>query len=382
MNTIRRIITTLLCLLLVLALAACGRTRTGLEPQEELREETQQPSAQAEIPPAAQKPEDPLPEPLQDPSEETQEPEEEPPQEAPAEEPPQQEPEQPEAEPPREDPPEQPPKEPDSKPDESLEDPASTHRQFDENASGEEDENAGQSLGTGEAGANTEEEPAAGEASEGAAYGAAEGAELALKQTEGADEAEQTGISETAEVADSSLVYYQTLLFTRLGDLFECKRYYVYCETPEDHVTVLKGSNEYELIQLAGAYSVSSKLQADGAAVTDDWVVRKNPDVIIKLVGPELLGRSVTSDTAAESVRSELTAREGWSDIAAVREGRVILLSTELLDNEVLQTAAGVYLAKLLYPDSFTDTDPDEAFAQLTQEYYGSALSGTFLYAE
>ncbi len=373
----RKTLILLIALSLLLSLAGCGRTRTGPAPEGSIVPDAKTETAQIEQEktPPEETPKEAQTAPEEQPGELPPQPPEE---EAPETEPPAEDPIEPESEE-AQTPPEA-PAEPPSETDENQpEDPDSERRQFDESASAQAAEDAEHSVsdGNGDPAASPEGEDGAP-----ADAGSAEGSELTVTETLSAEEAEKAGIAEDAVIADSALYYYQTLLYTRLGDLFECKRYYVYCETPEDHVTVLRGSLEHDLISLAGAYSVSNKLGADAATVTDDWVVRKNPDVIIKLVGPELLGSQGSGTAAASALRSEICAREGYSGIGAVQNGRVIILSTELLQNEILQTAAAVYLAKALYPDSFTDTDPDEAMTQLTQEYYGSALTGSFILTE
>ncbi len=131
----------------------------------------------------------------------------------------------------------------------------------------------------------------------------------------------------------------------------------------------------------AGAYNVSGKLQADSAVVGDDWIVRKNPDAIVKFVSSDILGAGVSGSAAASEVKNEILSREGFSDLPAVREGRVILLSEELLESESLQTAAALAIAKCLYPDSFEDADSQEALAQLQKES-GAPEGGVFVLEE
>ena len=112
----------------------------------------------------------------------------------------------------------------------------------------------------------------------------------------------------------------------------------------------------------------------------DGWIQRKNPGVIVKVVERSVLGSGVQSTRQAEAVCGALKAREGWSRIDAVQNGRVILLSEELLSGGTGKTGAEVLLAKAIYPALFGDTDGDEALRALTQEAYGAPASGTFIY--
>ena len=207
------------------------------------------------------------------------------------------------------------------------------------------------------------------------------GADQTATQSVAADEADKTGVSDDAEEADSALTYYTVLLRDRLGTLFECKRLNVYWETAEDHVTVFKRSVEHELILTAGAYDVSARLLEENLRVDDGWIARKDPQVIVKVVGGDVLGRGVDGDAAAKSVRDGLFARPGWADIDAVKRGRVLLLSEEMLTAPHLRTAAALAVAKTAYPDLFEDTPIDEALRMLTEEATGAPPEGVYWYA-
>lgn len=207
-----------------------------------------------------------------------------------------------------------------------------------------------------------------------------EGAEETATQTLAAGEAEQTGVSEEAEEADSAATYYSTLLKDRLDTLYECRRVYVYWETADDHVTVFRKSPEHDLILEAGAYDVSARLLEENLRVDDGWIGRKNPQVIVKAVSGDVLGGSVFSDTAAREVFAGLISRPGWSGIDAVRNRRVVLLSEELLEAPHLRTAAALILARAAYPDLFEDTDPDAALKSLGEEAAGTPSAGVYYY--
>ena len=205
-----------------------------------------------------------------------------------------------------------------------------------------------------------------------------EDAEETATETVPADQAEQMGVSEEAEEADSALTYYTVLLQDRMGSLFECKRLTVYWETAEDHVTVYKTSTEHAMILESGSYDVSSRLLEENLRVDDGWVVRKDPGVIVKIVDSSVLGSGAVSTGAARSVRAELLAREGWSAIDAVRNGRVLLLSGELLQTTWGRVAAMVLMARTAMPELFTDVDPDTMLQQLAEEATGSLPAGCF----
>ena len=200
-------------------------------------------------------------------------------------------------------------------------------------------------------------------------------------QTVTAQEAEQMGTSEDADAADSVFDYYSVLLQERAGSLYECQRANVYWETAGDHITIHKTSPEHELILNAGAYDVSARLLPENLQVDDGWVVRKNPGVIVKIVDGRVLGSSVYSVEAAESAYRNLVSRDGWETIDAVRNGRVLLLSSELTEAPYLQLAAMLMIAETADPVLYEDVDPEEALKALSEEASGTIPVGTYYYS-
>ena len=231
--------------------------------------------------------------------------------------------------------------------------------------------------GAGEGGGSA----AYGEDTERMAAKLSEDAEKPATQTVPADEAEQKGVSEDAAEADSAMTFYAVLLQERTDSLFECQRMNVYWETKEDHVTVFKTSAEHNLILNAGAYDVSARLLEGNLRVDDGWIGRKNPGVIVKVTERNVLGTGVASDEAARKKVAELISREGWSAMDAVRNGRVLLLSEELLEAPHLQLAAMLMIAKTAYPEFFGEISVDHALEMLAEEATGSIPAGIFYYS-
>ena len=255
----------------------------------------------------------------------------------------------------------------------ALQDESSERREYAPDASGELTPEAETPLYAETQEPAEESLPAAGGAGE-SVNAEADGAEQTATETVPADEAEQTGVDESGEIADSVQTYYLTLLSDRVGELFECKRLYVYWETEEDHRTVFRDSPEHRIITGAGAYDVSAKLLEENLTVDDGWISRKNPDAVVKVTERERLPEGA-------AVCDALAARPDWAALAAVQGRRILLLSRELLETPAGQTAAMVYLAKLLYPEQLADVDADEALRALSEEMTGTAWSGRYAYA-
>lgn len=343
-----------LLLLLCMALTLCGcRTRelSVLVPPQEEQIQPLEPE---------QKPEKPSsqPEPPADPADQT--------------------PPEP-IEPPEEELPEE-PAEPDTEPDTAaptIENPDSSRKEYDQEAPAEVVPEADVILAAPSeeppaepeipleniAGTLTEEDPQANTATE----------------TLPSDEGDKMGVSEDSELTDTALVYYGVLLADRLGDLFECEKFDLYWENEADFATIHRSSKEHSLILDAGAYDVAAKLQENDLTVDAGWVQRKNPGMIVKLADSSVLGRGTMTTGSARAVRDSLLAREGWSSINACANGRVLILSNELLASQPKRIAAQLFIAKLAYPELFQDVDPKEALQTLTEEE-GSSAAGIYAY--
>lgn len=252
----------------------------------------------------------------------------------------------------------------------SRENPEAARREYDENAGAEIAAGTDRSLHTeGEGDGLSQSNPDADEKANQLHADSVRAAKLTVPS----ESSDRMGVSPDAEEADSALRYYTVLLQDRLGTLFECKRMNVYWETPEDHRTVYRTSPEHRLILDSGCYDVSGRLTEERLRVDDGWVSRKNPDVIVKVVGRQVLGARVSNPDAARQLRSSILARPDWNAITAVREGRVLLLSEELLEAPHLRVAAMLVIAGTAYPDLFADTDPVQALEALSEEATGSA---------
>jgi len=188
---------------------------------------------------------------------------------------------------------------------------------------------------------------------------------------EPADDAdEQSAIAETGGVV-AIVTDHSALLNQAIGSLFPCQMYYIYAETATDYVTVARGSQIYQLMVNSGGINVSTRLAADNLIVTDDWVINRNPDIIVKFVGDSILGTDVADTYAASELRAAIASRPGWSATAAVSGNRIILLSEQMLDTDATRLAAMLLISRLMYPTLFSDVDVDSLIEELMREMEG-----------
>jgi iron complex transport system substrate-binding protein len=107
------------------------------------------------------------------------------------------------------------------------------------------------------------------------------------------------------------------------------------------------GSSGQAMCDFAGARNIASKLE-EFPAVESEWVIVQNPEYIIEYVNlGGKWGWNSTEEAKAEVVL--MANRTGWSNITAVKDGRVYVLSSEIawgLDS----IALGAYMSKWFHP--------------------------------
>lgn len=165
-----------------------------------------------------------------------------------------------------------------------------------------------------------------------------------------------------------------------LGSMYECQKGYVYLETTDDFTTVNRSDARHRLILDAGGYNCGDKLLDDALTVDAGWVLRKNPAVMVKCVGSDVLGAEVSDTTAAAAEYAEFVAREGFDGASAVINGRVLLLSDELFATEEGRLLAKLYIARELYPTLFGESDIDDFTAEIRDGGGQDLTIGVFAY--
>lgn len=139
--------------------------------------------------------------------------------------------------------------------------------------------------------------------------------------------------------------FWSFTLRNHIQQIFQCQQVSIYFETRTDGVT----AQSCPLIAAIGGQNVAESRSDPG--VTDDWVLGKRPQVVLK---------EVDSLENAAKVRSALSAR--------FPEQKVVLVTGEGLGGGAQGLYARLALAKELYGDWYTDVDLPTAAAELGVE--------------
>ena len=160
---------------------------------------------------------------------------------------------------------------------------------------------------------------------------------------------------------------YDALLNERLSAV-EQKTVYVE-GTSSTAKTANKTSAAHKLVTGAGLVNLYADHETTYPERNLEDVITKNPDIVVKLFG--------SSAVLGEELYTTYTAE--LAGVAAVDNGKVILLNSECGTSAVGSIIGRLYIAKYAYPELFEDVDVDAVYEELreagfcdTAKYTGS----------
>jgi iron complex transport system substrate-binding protein len=124
-------------------------------------------------------------------------------------------------------------------------------------------------------------------------------------------------------------------------------------------------SSAYATTILAGGDNLAKNLDPIFSQVDSEWVIKENPDFIIKL--GIFLSREERQNAGkiAEDLREEVLNRSGWDSVTAIKEGKVFVVDEDLCGGP--RGMAGAYvMAHNFYKDLIDENEAEE----IKNEYY------------
>ena len=147
----------------------------------------------------------------------------------------------------------------------------------------------------------------------------------------------------------------------------------------EDIATKGNGSSDHATCTLAGGYNIAGELGGAYPHVSWEWVLERNPDVIIKGVYTSGWGWSGVEEPA--ELVEDIKSRPGADSIFAVKDDRVYVCCNEPLYG--MDSVVGLtYWAKIIHPK--LDLDPKAVYIEYLTNFMNiSYPEGTiFVYPE
>jgi iron complex transport system substrate-binding protein len=108
------------------------------------------------------------------------------------------------------------------------------------------------------------------------------------------------------------------------------------------------------------------QMKGMGATLDPEYILEADPDYVV-LSGSNDLGLT-TDETILETADFSIIDREGWDNITAVENGDVYEVMHEL-SRTPISFYAVQELAKVFYPETFEDLDPDANLAEYFENY-------------
>ena len=150
--------------------------------------------------------------------------------------------------------------------------------------------------------------------------------------------------------------------------------------------TFSKNSTGDRQCTIAGGINIARDMFEGSPTLDPEWVLEQNPDVIIQVVTSKLpSGYDCDDSSGMERMRDDLTSRPELAGVAAVKNGRVHVVASDIRCG-VQQVVSLSYFAKWFHPDIFEDMDPQ----MIQQEYlerfqridFNVSEHGVFVYPE
>jgi iron complex transport system substrate-binding protein len=150
----------------------------------------------------------------------------------------------------------------------------------------------------------------------------------------------------------------------------------IYVEGFQPFTTYGKESPSANIVELAGGANIAENEPTANPKINPEWVVKQNPDIIVKVV---------TSDKTLPDVmrqeRENIVSRPGFKEIKAVKDDRIYVIGWKVYTGARAVIGAA-YLAKWFHPDLFKDVDPEAIHREMLKKFYNEELRGVWVYPE
>ena len=153
---------------------------------------------------------------------------------------------------------------------------------------------------------------------------------------------------------------------------------------PKEHSFTF-GKNMWGAIaDTVGGENISKPFVENWGPINPEQLLVSKPDVII-ISGTEVgmkqtdamaMGIDISADEAQRRLKG-FTTRNGWANLPAVKNNRVYGIY-HTASRSLSDLASAQFMAKALYPEAFSDVDPEKTYMDFHEKYLPVKPNGTF----
>ena len=132
-------------------------------------------------------------------------------------------------------------------------------------------------------------------------------------------------------------------------------------------------------VRAAGGIYIYDDVSEYSFEVDPEELVKRNPDVIVKLANAGNGGYTLTETNELKEVRDEIMNRPEMSLVTAVKNDDVFVINMGI-SGGARKLFAPVFMAKCLYPEKFEDMEPHDFIKEYLEEWQNLPYQGVYLY--
>ncbi len=178
---------------------------------------------------------------------------------------------------------------------------------------------------------------------------------------------------------------YLSIVEERVETLSEDEKPRVYVETTKPWRTANKEGGPASPIRMAGGRNIAEDVEGSEtgmiADIDPEWVIKQNPEFIIKLWLGFFGGYGEDDLGSLKEAREEIMTRTVLvlARVDAIQNEKVYIISTGAFYLPCFHTSV-VHLAKLFHPDLFEDLDPRAIHQEYLEKYHKNPRDFVYIY--
>jgi iron complex transport system substrate-binding protein len=172
------------------------------------------------------------------------------------------------------------------------------------------------------------------------------------------------------------------MISSRISEIPDEERKSVYFEGADAEYQTYGGADYGcgipAMIRAGGGIDLYPEISAYSFEADPEDIAQRDPDVIFK---GQPGGYFLTDNSEFKSVHNSITSRPELAETTAVTNGDVYVISFDVTGG-ARKKFGPMFIAKTLYPDKFTDFDPESVLKEYYETYLDLPCQGVYVYSE